>query len=114
MHDQEEHEPLGNGSRSDDRGVIVSRPKARLAGETDLEFYRRKQNVVAVRHVSGDRLVAIVEIVSPGNKSSQAVFRKFVDKAVDLLSQDIHLLILDLIPPLAEILTGSMARSGRR
>ena len=69
------------------------------AGETDLEFYRRKQNVVAVRHVSGDRLVAIVEIVSPGNKSSQAVFRKFVDKAVELLNQDIHLLILDLIPP---------------
>jgi len=79
--------------------VTVAKPKARLAGETDLEFYRRKQNVVAVRHVSGDRLVAIVEIVSPGNKSSQAVFRKFVDKAVDLLSQDIHLLILDLIPP---------------
>jgi hypothetical protein len=69
------------------------------AAETDLEFYRRKQDVVAVRHVSGDRLVAIVEIVSPGNKSSQTVFRKFVDKAVELLGQDIHLLILDLIPP---------------
>ncbi len=80
-------------------GVNLARPKAHLAGETDLEFYRRKQNVVAVRHVSGDRLVAIVEIVSPGNKSSQAVFRKLVDKAVDLLSQDIHLLILDVIPP---------------
>ena len=38
------------------QGVIVAEPKARLAGETDLEFYRRKQNVVAVRHVSGDRL----------------------------------------------------------
>jgi len=97
--DLDEQEPLGYGSGSNGGGVIVSRPKARLAGETDLEFYRRKQNVVAVRHVSGDRLVAIVEIVSPGNKSSQAVFRRFVDKAVDLLSQDIHLLILDLIPP---------------
>ncbi len=92
-------EPIADGSGATEVGVIVARPKARLAGETDLEFYRRKQNVVAVRHVSGDRLVAIVEIVSPGNKSSQAVFRKFVDKAVDLLSQDIHLLILDLIPP---------------
>ena len=51
-----------------------------------------------MRHVSGDRLVAIVEIVSPANKSSQTIFGKFVDKAVDLLSQDIHLLILDLIP----------------
>jgi Protein of unknown function (DUF4058) len=96
--DQEAREQLGYDARSNGGGVIVSRPKARLAGETDLEFYRRKQNVVAVRHVSGDRLVAIVEIVSPGNKSSQTVFRKFVDKAVDLLSQDIHLLILDLIP----------------
>jgi hypothetical protein len=43
--------------------------------------------------------VAIVEIVSPGNKSGTAVFRKFVEKAVELLSQDIHLLIIDLIPP---------------
>ncbi len=56
-----------------------------------------KQNVVAVRDVSGDRLVATLAIVSPGNKSSQALFRKFVDKAVELLRQDIHLLIVDLI-----------------
>ena len=97
--DDEAQEQSGNGSRSNDLGVIVSKPKARLVGETDLDFYRRKQNVIAVRHVSGDRLVAIVEIVSPGNKSSQAVFRKFVDKAVELVSQEIHLLILDLIPP---------------
>ena len=80
-------------------GVILARPKARLAGETDLEFYRRKQNVVAIRHVSGDRLVAIVEIVSPGNKSGRAVFNKVIEKAVELLNQDIHLLILDLIRP---------------
>jgi hypothetical protein len=92
-------DPRGKGPQPGDGGVIVSRPKARFAGETDLDFYRRKQNVVVVRHVSGDRLVAIVEIVSPGNTSSQVVFRKFVDKVVELLSQDIHLLILDLIPP---------------
>ena len=64
-----------------------------------MEFYRRKQSVVAVRHVGGDRLVAIVEIVSPGNKSSKVAFRRFVDNVVDLLSQDIHLLILDLMAP---------------
>jgi hypothetical protein len=58
-----------------------------------------KQNVVAVRHVSGDRLLANVEIVCPGNKSSQAVLRKFVDTAVESLSKGIDLLILDLIPP---------------
>src|SRR5262245_48989238 len=97
--DDQDQDLSGNGSRANDVGVTVSKPKARLVGETDLEFYRRKQNVVAVRHVSGDRLVAIVEIVSPGNKSSQAAFRRFVDKAVELLTQDIHLLILDLISP---------------
>ncbi len=97
--DDDEQRLGRNGPGSNDGGVIVSSPRARFAGETDLEFYRRKQNVVAVRHVSGDRLVAIVEFVSPGNKSSQAVFRKFVDKAVELLSQDIHLLVLDLVAP---------------
>jgi hypothetical protein len=97
--DQDNGCPIGQGSSSASGGIVLAKPNARLAGETDLEFYRRKQNVLAVRHVSGDRLVAIIEIVSPGNKSSQAVYRKFVDKAVELLSQDIHLLILDLIPP---------------
>jgi len=74
------------------------KPRLPEAAERVVELYRRKQNVVAVRHVSGNRLVAIVEIVSPGNKSSQRVFLKFVDKEAELLSQEIHLLILDLIP----------------
>src|SRR3954471_22099994 len=51
-----------------DGGVLVAEPRVSVRAETDLEFYRRKQNVVAVRHVSGDSLVAIVEIVSGGNK----------------------------------------------
>ncbi len=97
--DEAEKALFDDRSGASARGVVVSRPKAHLVGETDLEFYRRKQNVVAVRHVSGDRLVAIVEIVSPGNKSSKVVLGKFVDKAVELLSQDIHLLIIDMIPP---------------
>src|SRR5271157_5814090 len=97
--DQDNGDPMGLGSGSTRGGVILAKPKARLAGETDLQFYRRKQNVVAVRHMSGDRLVAIVEIVSPGNKASQAVFGKFVDKLVEHLNQDIHLLVLDLFPP---------------
>ena len=64
-----------------------------------MEFYRRKKSVVAVRHVSGDQLVAIVEIVSPGNKASLNALRKFVQKISDLIEHEIHLLILDLIPP---------------
>jgi hypothetical protein len=91
----------GNGpeSRSASGGVLRVPPRAHLAGETDLDFYRRKQKVVAVRHVSGDDLVAVIEIVSPGNKSGRAAFRDFIEKANSLLSLGIHLLIIDILPP---------------
>ena len=64
-----------------------------------MEFYRRKQNTVAVRHVSDDRIVAMVEVVSPGNKASRHALRSFVEKAAQLLDRRVHLLILDLLPP---------------
>jgi hypothetical protein len=86
--------PSGTG-----RGTLLALPKAHLAGETDLDFYRRKQKVVAVRHVSGDDLVAVVEIVSPGNKAGLGPLRDFIAKAGSLISLGIHLLIIDLIPP---------------
>lgn len=80
-------------------GVLLAAPKLQPVAETDMAFYRRKQKVVAVRHVSGDRLVAMVEIVSRGNKASRNAIRAFVEKAAELLDQRIHLLILDLHPP---------------
>jgi len=80
-------------------GLLVAPPKVQIRAETDLEFYRRKQSVVVVRHVSGDRMVAVVEIVSPGNKSGQKAFQLFLDKVGELLDRQIHLLLLDLLPP---------------
>jgi hypothetical protein len=82
-------------------GVIVAEPRVRITAETDLDFYRRKQNVVAVRHVSGDSLVAIVEVVSKGNKSGRKAFEDFVRKAAEFLDHQVHLLILDLQPTTA-------------
>jgi hypothetical protein len=79
--------------------LLMAPPRVRLSGEFELEFYRRKQNAVMVHHVSNDRVVAVVEVVSPGNKSGQAPFRAFVEKAVGFLQQGVHLLILDLQPP---------------
>lgn len=70
-----------------------------MVGETGMEFYRRKQNTVTVRHVSGDRIVAMVEVVSPGNKGGRNALRSFVEKAAEPLDNRIHLLILDLHPP---------------
>jgi hypothetical protein len=80
-------------------GLMLAPPPARLVGETDLQFYRRKQSTVTVRHVSGDRIVAMVEVVSPGNKAGRNALRSFVEKAAELLDNRIHLLIIDLLPP---------------
>ena len=65
----------------------------------EIEFYRRKKSSVVIRHVSGDEIVAMVEIVSPGNKNSRRAFQEFISKAFTLLEARIHLLIVDPFPP---------------
>ena len=52
-------------------GLLLAPPKVHLTAETDMEFYLCKQNTIAVRHVSGDRVVAMLEVVSSGNKMSR-------------------------------------------
>jgi hypothetical protein len=71
----------------------------RFTAESDDEFYRKKKSSVVVRHVNGDRIVSMVEIVSPGNKSTRHGFRAFLDQACGMLESRIHLLIVDPFPP---------------
>jgi hypothetical protein len=92
----DDHVGKGNGRGV---GLLLAPPQAQLAGQSDMEFYRRRQKLVAVRHVSGDHLVAVIEIVSPGNKSGRKVLAAFVANAAEFLDRQIHLLILDLQPP---------------
>ena len=54
---------------------------------------------LAIRHVSGHRLVALLEIVSPANKDRQQSVDDFAAKAVDALDAGIHLVVVDLFPP---------------
>ena len=61
--------------------------------------YALKRRTLVIRHVSGDRIVALLELVSPGNKASQFALYAFVDKAVVALFRGYHLLIVDLFPP---------------
>lgn len=80
-------------------GTLLAPPRVRFTAESKREFFRRKQSTVAVRHVSDDRIVAVVEILSPGNKAGRNSFKALIDKACDLLEHKIHLLLLDLFPP---------------
>jgi len=97
-HATSEHSTHPANSHSSN-GLLLASPKARLVGETDMEYYRRKKSSIVIRHVSGDRVVAMLEIMSPGNKASRHGLRAFVEKTAELLEKRIHLLIIDPFPP---------------
>lgn len=66
---------------------------------TGIETYRQRRRTLAIRHVSGHRLIALVEIVSPANKDRLESVEEFVCKTVEALELGIHVLLLDLLPP---------------
>ena len=65
---------------------------------SEAALYADKADCITVRHRRGNA-VAVIEIVSPGNKSSRADLRAFVTKSVELIRQKVHLMVIDLFPP---------------
>jgi hypothetical protein len=66
---------------------------------TGIETYRQRRRTLAIRHVSGHRLIALVEIASPANKDRLESVEEFVAKTVEALDLGVHVLLLDLLPP---------------
>jgi hypothetical protein len=86
--------PEGDGGVA----VAVRAPRTRLTKRAEADSYVRKAGRITVRHRHG-KVVAVIEIISPGNKGSQAEFRTLVEKSADLIRQGVHLLVIDLFPP---------------
>ena len=78
--------------------VTLERGPNSRAHPGDEEIYAAKADQIAVHSPLGD-VVAVIEVVSPGNKKSKHAIRSFVEKALDLLLRGINLLIIDLFPP---------------
>jgi Protein of unknown function (DUF4058) len=90
----------GSDSSDETRGglsIASAPPKTSLVRRMEAEIYAGKANVIQVHHRHGD-VVAIVEVVSPGNKGSKAEFRVFIEKIANLIRQGIHVLVVDLLP----------------
>jgi hypothetical protein len=51
-----------------------------------------------IHHELG-RVVAMIEVVSPGNKNSKHAVASFIAKVVDFIRNGIHFLMIDLFPP---------------
>jgi len=88
-------EPDGDGGLA----VATVPPKVSLRMEAEVRHGVRTRRTIAVRHASDDRIVALLELVSPGNKSNRHGIRAVVSKALDSLERGYHLLIVDLFPP---------------
>jgi hypothetical protein len=93
-------EPVG-AERMSEGGVDLATnpPKVRFHARTEEDVYARKANAIVIRHTSDHEAIAMVELVSPGNKTSRAALASFASKAQQALQAGIHLLLVDLFPP---------------
>lgn len=79
--------------------VATARPKAHVIGKVDeAALYALKRRTLTIRHATNDRIVALLEIASPGNKDRVQSVQRFVDKAVAALQSGYHLVVIDLFP----------------
>jgi hypothetical protein len=78
--------------------ATLHRPVTRIVRRTSNEICWSRENRIVVRHHLG-RIVAVIEILSPGNKDSRAALRDFVEMTIDFLRKGIHVLVVDLFPP---------------
>jgi hypothetical protein len=96
-----ETRPLKDRRGSGGRGGIAlatEPPKTRFVSKaTEEAAYAARADRIALHRE--DEIIAVIEIVSPGNKSGAAALRQFVDKSIELLERGVHLLIVDLFPP---------------
>lgn len=65
---------------------------------SDEEAYAHKANRIFVQR-NLRRTVAVIEVVSPGDKCGERHLKNFVDRAADLIRGGVHVLIVDLFPP---------------
>jgi hypothetical protein len=79
--------------------LVTALPAAYHHARTESDLYAVKANAVVIHHTSDHRIIAVVEIVSPGNKNNRHGLRAFIDKAVEFLHAGIHLLVVDIFSP---------------
>ncbi len=88
----------GSGPEGNGGVAIMDRPATRFVWRSSKADFADRANRIVVKHHLG-RIIAVLEIVSPGNKDSRASLREFVEKTHEFLRAGIHVLVVDLFPP---------------
>jgi hypothetical protein len=76
--------------------VATTAPRVKFVAELEDVGYSARRRTIVIRHASGNRILALLEILSPGNKSSEYSFEQFIDKVATFLMQGYHVLVVDL------------------
>jgi hypothetical protein len=97
-HPEEAH-PLPQTGDEQTGGTAVAQAPPRTRRKISIEPFLERRRSIAIRHVSGHRLIALLEIVSRANKDRAQTIEDFAMKAVDSLHSGIHVLVVDLFPP---------------
>lgn len=102
LHTTTTNEPLDGIESDGDAGTMTATaapPRVRVTATLERAIYARKRRRVVIRHSSGDQVVAFLEVLSPGNKSSHYALRKLVLKIAGAVERGYHVLLIDLFPP---------------
>ena len=92
--------PILPPAPTDEEGVAVVERQAKVRHKLSASSATRGvHRTLTIRHVGGNRIVALVEIVSPANKDRKSHVEEFIDKAEIALFHGISVLLVDLFPP---------------
>ncbi|MEZ6062168.1 MAG: DUF4058 family protein [Planctomycetaceae bacterium] len=94
-----ENADVGSGFDGGGGSLTATAPQTSMVIHTDSTDYARKANRIVVHHQLGN-ILAVIEIISPGNKDRLKAITEFVNKTVEFLDAGVHVLIIDLFPPM--------------
>lgn len=78
-------------------GVAVAEP--RTARRLESHAVPTTGRALTVRHAGGERVVAVIEVVSPANKDRPEHVGDFAGKVVSLVRNGVHVVVIDILPP---------------
>jgi hypothetical protein len=87
-------------STGDEGGVAVAECPPQVSHRlTSAAALQGSPRTLAIRHTSGHRIVAFVEITSPANKDRASHVADFAGKIETALWKGVHAMLIDILPP---------------
>ena len=88
-------------------GIALAEAPLKISHHEKIELdLLELQRSISIRHLSTHRIVAIIEVVSPGNKNQLAHYEQFVQKILHTIRRKVSVLLVDVHA------TGSFDRDG--